>query len=61
MKFKLRDKPVPEVNTVFMVLGIPERIFAVIMSDEPFQIPFSVIISLSHKIIIEPVTNDKTI
>ena len=44
MKFKLRDKPVPEVNTVFMVLGIPERIFAVIMSDEPFPIPFSVIL-----------------
>ena len=55
------ENPVPELYIVLSVFGNPARMLAVIIIDEPLPIPFSVIISLNHKIIIEPVIRAKVI
>jgi hypothetical protein len=45
----------------FIVLGSTDKIFKVIMIDEPLPMPFSVIRSLSQRTIIDPVVSANVI
>ena len=58
---KERLVKLPELNTVLIVFGKFDNMFSVITIDDPLPIPSSVIISLNHITIIEPVTKANVI
>ena len=60
-KFNHVPVKLPELKTVLIVLGKFDNMFSVITTDDPLPIPSSVIISLNHITIIDPVAKANVI